>query len=337
MPQIFTFCREYNRSCFHLSFLLFLTLSWAHCTNSSSDCNQGKCQHVWEPHCSLSSSPLINRVLKFAKTVWLNASWLLKKVILNQGCSWLALWLKVLPKFSFLVTSGLSLFFSPCFLCKQTCSPACAYTLSHARALSHSSSLDVPGPCEWIFPFWPHVSNQARNNTTAPYPRRTMPHCHVSDPTLCKLPVVAAKRKQLLSQSSLWINFTSVTWLMAGILLKQHTSVMFNLFLLELSCLSLHLDIWSVGTASLHTDGAAKEAWISSSSESRSVVWGLSPLVRSSSTLILVEQASKKLACFNMTKQPQHHCLLFSPFAFQSGFFAACVWTQSSIYSLLVM
>lgn len=81
------------------------TLSYKHCTNKTSDCNQGKCQHVWEPHCSCPWASLINLVLRIAKTLfgW-QGVYHYKAFPLSQACSWLALWLKVLPKFSFLAT-----------------------------------------------------------------------------------------------------------------------------------------------------------------------------------------------------------------------------------------
>ena len=167
------------------SFTLFLTLSLKHCPNKTTDCNQGKCQQVWEPHCSLPWPFLVNPLLTFAKTLfgWQTVgSW--KAFAFSRDDSWLAFWLKVLLKFSFLVTVTLVTLFLR--LLAQRHTHRHTHTPSHAHVLSHTSSLDVPCPCEWIFPCWPHVSDQARNNTITPCLPCTMPLCisHVFNPTL---------------------------------------------------------------------------------------------------------------------------------------------------------
>lgn len=65
------------------------------------------------------------------------------------------------------------------------------HTLTHMYA-SHTSSLDVLRPCEWIFPFWPHVSNRARNNTITLCLSQTMPLCRSAISLIppCKVPIV---------------------------------------------------------------------------------------------------------------------------------------------------
>lgn len=40
-------------------------------------------------------------------------------------------------------------------------------TQTYRHACAHVSSADVLCPCEWIFPFWPHVSDQIRNAITS--------------------------------------------------------------------------------------------------------------------------------------------------------------------------
>lgn len=108
----------------------------------TSDYNQGKCQHVWETHCSCPWSSLISPVLRCAKSVFGRQA----ALALSQHLSWLTFWLKDLPKF-FLIT--LSLFLS--LSCKL-------HTHTHTLILLHISSLNVPCPCKWNFPWWPHVS-----------------------------------------------------------------------------------------------------------------------------------------------------------------------------------
>lgn len=51
-------------------FVLCSPPSSKHCTNKTSDCNQGKCQDVWEPLCSFPCSLLIGLVVRFAETLF---------------------------------------------------------------------------------------------------------------------------------------------------------------------------------------------------------------------------------------------------------------------------
>lgn len=112
----------------HLSLHCFQLYHACTVQTKTSDCNQGKCQHVREPHCSLPQSLLINPVLRFAKTLFGWWELATKGFPLSQDCSWLAFWLKVLPKYSFLVTVA-----PRHFLSQSLTTHRHTHTLTHSR------------------------------------------------------------------------------------------------------------------------------------------------------------------------------------------------------------
>lgn len=153
---------------------IFLYTIFKHCTNKTSDYNQGKCQHVWEPPYSLPWSftlilyfgPLLvlNFTLRFSLFGWRELG---TKKNLSLQSELLLAWLKVLPEVLFVVTVAFQSYF---FFIS-------VITRTRTGALTHTSFLDVLRPCEWIFPVWPHVSCQARNNSNSPSLPKTVPLC----------------------------------------------------------------------------------------------------------------------------------------------------------------
>lgn len=108
---------------------IFLYTIFKHCTNKTSDYNQGKCQHVWEPPYSLPWSFLINFTLRFSLFGWRELG---TKKNLSLQSELLLAWLKVLPEVLFVVTVAFQSYFFFSSL------------LLHARARAHSHT----------HPFW---------------------------------------------------------------------------------------------------------------------------------------------------------------------------------------
>lgn len=114
---------------------IFLYTIFKHCTNKTSDYNQGKCQHVWEPPYSLPWSftlilyfgPLLvlNFTLRFSLFGWRELG---TKKNLSLQSELLLAWLKVLPEVLFVVTVAFQSYF---FF------HLCYYTYAHGRARTH--------------------------------------------------------------------------------------------------------------------------------------------------------------------------------------------------------